>query len=660
VTTSSPQRRPHTLLLKFAYGALFVVALPGLLAIWSWRLDNLGAIVSPINVTPFLALAGLLAGASLMLAGMHALWVFGKGLPMNAFPPKHLVERSVFRLFPHPIYVGFCLCVFSYFALVESRAGFWIAGPVAIGAIIALVFGYEGPELRQRLGEPRVHPLFSLPDEGDARLSLLKRVALIVLAWGPWAVAYSLLSGLPTPASAEELRFSFEWGLPRPAYWLWIYSLAYPFAALAPLVFRDGREARLTIQGIWTASAVGFLWMLLFPCKATLLLPVDGSHDWLVVANRTLDAEWLACPSFHSAWALTAAGIYGRNSRVLRIPSFILAVLIAASCIGTGSHALIDVLAGVPLAALALNFQKIANTLVETSQNIANSWKAWRTGQFRIISHATWTAASAFAGTLIVLGLVGSDRVWPLLVVIVSGVSGALGFGWLVEGKQLSRPFGYFGFLLGAMAALAIIWIFRPEEAVALAAAIAVAAPITQALGRGRCLVQGCCHGRHGQGPWTIRVRAPQSRIVCVAGMDDTPVYATQLIAAILNLAITGILLIAWRTHAAALFVGGFYLVLTALARFAEEGWRGEPQTPHKYGLSIYQWICVALVLTGIGISMLASPPVPGAVGLSTISIVTAAGVALVLSFAMSVDWPDSNLPLSRLAPPLAARQSRL
>jgi len=656
---NSPQRRGRTLLLKCAYGVLFVLFIPGLLTIWSWRLDGLRTIASPIVVPPSLASAGLLAGALLMLAGMHALWVFGKGLPMNAFPPKNLVERSVFRLFPHPIYVGFCLCVFSCFALVGSRAGFWIAGPVTIGAIIALVFGYEGPELRQRLGEPRVRALFSLPDDEDDRLSLLTRVALILLAWAPWAVVYSLLSGLPTPSSVEELRFPFEWSLPRPAYWFWIYSLAYPFVALAPLAFREGRSARLTIQGIWTASAIGFLWMLLFPGKAAFLQPAESSYDWLVIANRTLDAEWLACPSFHSAWAFTAAGIYARNYRALRIPSFILAALIAVSCVASGSHALIDVLAGVLLAALALNFDKIANALVETSQKTANSWKSWRIGRFRIISHATWTAASACAGTLIVLGLAGSSHIWSLLVVTASGVSGALGFGWLVEGKHLSRPFGYFGFLLGAMGALAIIWIFSSEEAMILAAAIAVAAPMTQALGRGRCLVQGCCHGRHGQGLWTIRVHAPQSRIVCVAGLNDTPVYATQLISAILNLAIACILLIAWRAHAAALFIGGLYLLLTALARFAEEGWRGEPQTPGKYGLSIYQWICVALALAGIGISIIASPPVPAAHGLSAVSFATAAGVALILAFAMSVDWPDSNLPLSRLAPPLPDSDGR-
>jgi len=651
VTVNPSRKGICTLLLKSAYGALFAVVLPLLLAGWAWRLDDLGTITWPVIVPPALAWIGLCCGALLMLAGMRALWVFGKGLPMNAFPPQHRVERSVFRLVPHPIYSGFCLGLFGYFALVRSPAGFWIVGPVTILAVLALVFGYEGPELRQRLGEPRVAALFSLSDDGDSDLSVSQRVALILLAWGPWAVVYALLSGVPTPPAAQELRFAFEWSLPRPALWFWIYSLAYPFVALAPLAFRKAREARTTIQGIWTASALGFLWMLLVPAKALLLEPA-GSPDWLVLANRTLDAEWLACPSFHAAWAFTAAAVYARSYRASRIPSFLAAALIAVSCVASGSHAVIDILAGVALAAFAINYGAITAALVARCGKIANSWKAWRLGRLRILSHASWTAASAFAGTLIVLCLTGPDSIASLLLVTGFGLAGALGFGWLVEGRHLSRPFGYFGFLLGALVALALIWIFSAGEATVLAAALSVAAPVTQALGRGRCLVQGCCHGRHGEGLWTIRVHAPQSRIVCVAGLKDEPVYATQLFSALLNLAISCLLLIAWCSHAGAILIGGLYLVLAALARFAEEGWRGEPQTPRKYGLSLYQWICVAIALAGIAVSMVASPAVHAASGLNASAVAVAVAVALILAFAMSVDWPDSRLPLSRLAPP--------
>lgn len=120
----------------------------------------------------------------------------------------------------------------------------------------------------------------------------------------------------------------------------------------------------------------------------------------------------------------------------------------------------------------------------------------------------------------------------------------------------------------------------------------------------------------------------------------------------LLNLAVCAVLLMAWRAHSGSLFIGGLYLVLTALARFGEEGWRGEPQTPGKCGLSLYQWICIPTVLVGVGTSMIASTPVPIAAGLDGNSLLTVAGLALFLALMMSCDWPRMHLPFSRLAPP--------
>jgi protein-S-isoprenylcysteine O-methyltransferase Ste14 len=134
---------------KFAYGALFVLAWPALLAVWAQRLDRLGAVPWPAPSALVWA-AGLATGLALMAAAMHALWRHGGGLPMNAFPPDRLVERSVFGVFNHPIYVGFCLAAFSLASLAGSPAGFWLVAPVASCAAAALVCGYEGPALAAR------------------------------------------------------------------------------------------------------------------------------------------------------------------------------------------------------------------------------------------------------------------------------------------------------------------------------------------------------------------------------------------------------------------------------------------------------------------------------------------------------------------------------
>src|SRR5262249_49500103 len=159
----------------------------------------------------------------------------------------------------------------------------------------------------------------------------------------------------PAPAGAGELRFAFELDWPRSAWWLWPYSAAYPFAALCLFAARSNREARHLIVGIWIASAAGFAAMLVWPAKA-MLLPPMSADGMLATINRALDADWLACPSFHVAWSLLAAHVYAGRWPRLGVVAYAAAVVIAASCIATGAHALIDVVMGVVLAAMAASW----------------------------------------------------------------------------------------------------------------------------------------------------------------------------------------------------------------------------------------------------------------------------------------------------------------
>jgi prolipoprotein diacylglyceryltransferase len=164
----------------------------------------------------------------------------------------------------------------------------------------------------------------------------------------------------------------------------------------------------------------------------------------------------------------------------------------------------------------------------------------------------------------------------------------------------------------------------------------AAAAPLAQAIGRGRCLVQGCCHGGPDAGRFAIRVENPMSRIACVAHLRGTPVGAIQLFSASVNVAIAAVLLRLWGAAAPAGLICGLYLVLTGLARFAEEGSRGEPQTPVLAGLTIYQWLSIAAFVAGAAVAMTPSTPVHP-----------------------SVDWPRTRLPMSLLAPPDTAPAAR-
>jgi hypothetical protein len=637
---------------KVLYGSLFVVAWPAALARWAWGLDRQEWVTWPVPVPATAGATVVLLGVALMCAAMIALWVHGGGLPMNAFPPKRRVERSVYRLFAHPIYVGFSIAAFAVAAAAGSPSGFWVVAPITVLAAVALVLGYEGPDVLARFGPRRTRPLLALAPDDDGAASRVTRAVAVVLAWGTWAVVYALLSRMPAPEAARELRFAFEIARPRPAWWIWPYSLAYPFVALCPLVLATNREVRQFVLAVWIGSAVGFAAMLLWPAKAEWLVPTSGGGLMLAL-NRGLDADWLACPSFHVAWSFLAAHVYARRWPQLRVPAYALAVIIAVSSVASGAHAAIDAVAGLALAGIAVRHDAILHALVRHGEAIANSWHAWRIGPLRVISHAGWTATAAFAGTLGAAMLAGQGAALEIGLVGAGGLIGALAFGCLVEGRHFARPFGYFGFLFGGLAVLAVLATASslPDTA-RIAAALAAVAPLTQAIGRGRCLVQGCCHGHAGFGDLAIRVWHPMSRTSCIPHLAGIPVWPTQLISAGANVAISAVLLRLWATGAPAAFICGLYLVLIGLVRFAEEGLRGEPQTPVWRGLSIYQWLSVLIFLGGAVVTALPSERVILAPHLETAAAWVALVAAVVAATAMSVDWPETQWPMSRLSAP--------
>src|SRR4051794_2047064 len=192
-------RSGDSLIGKTAYGLTFVLLWPALLAAWACRLDQSAFVTWPVPLAAPVAASALVSGIVLIAVAMRALWVHGGGLPMNAFPPRRLVERSAYRLFTHPIYLGHALSVFGAAALANSSAGFWIVAPVAALAAVALVLGHEGRAAHVRLGPRRNRALLSLPPADEAAASLATRCAAIVLAWGAWAAAYAALSQVPTP-----------------------------------------------------------------------------------------------------------------------------------------------------------------------------------------------------------------------------------------------------------------------------------------------------------------------------------------------------------------------------------------------------------------------------------------------------------------------------
>jgi hypothetical protein len=130
------------------------------------------------------------------------------------------------------------------------------------------------------------------------------------------------------------------------------------------------------------------------------------------------------------------------------------------------------------------------------------------------------------------------------------------------------------------------------------------------------------------------------------------PLHPTPLYSILANLVLGILLARLWSLGATEGMITGLYLALAGLVRFVEEGFRGEPQTPWIGGLRLYQWLAVALLVTGAWITTVAQDPVPRhglSLGIPVLGLAMGFGVLCVL--AMGVDFPRSNRRFARLAP---------
>jgi prolipoprotein diacylglyceryltransferase len=269
----------------------------------------------------------------------------------------------------------------------------------------------------------------------------------------------------------------------------------------------------------------------------------------------------------------------------------------------------------------------------------------WRFGPLRVINYAFYAAAAAFVQVAIVMGVLGPGREWKVLITAAVGLVFSGAWAQLVEGSsRLRRPFGFYGGLIGVGLACLI---FR--ERWLLLAANCLAAPWMQAIGRVRCLVNGCCHGKPTSAEIGIRVTHARSRVSRLAELGGVPIHPTQLYSILSNIFLGSILARMWISGCSLSLIAGVYAIGNGLARFAEEAYRGEPQTAMVLGLRLYQWMAVGTVVIGAVVSTLTSLRAPGW-DLSGVGWMLAAGFALITGVALGADFPESQRTLARLA----------
>ncbi len=501
------------ILLKFLYGTLFIIILPVCLFFWAIYLNN--SVDLPVPAWEPAAIAGMASGSLLIAKGMFDLWFKGKGLPMNAFPPKKFVTRGIYSWLSHPIYIGVSLLSIGLSFWFRSGSGLYIVTPLLVLGMMSLVYGYEKAVILKTFGDQvnQHHPILSIPVSGKRRRPVITVIIFIPTTMYLWAVLYLFNSSF--------------------------------------------------IKDVFTFSLFSL---------ATLFIAFIYNEIWNVLKSFS---EWVA------------------NSR--------------------------------------------------------HDWLFFR-GRFRIINHSIFSGLAGAVAAGFLTYIIGNSL--AVLLIGCCAILGAAGFAQFRWGSaSLLRPFGYWGSIIGGIAGMLLVKpIFDIPIYQSVIAGI-LCAPFTQAIGRLRCLSQGCCHGPVTNRKLGIRVWQSQSRVVTLSELKGEYIFPTQLFSILFNV-LLGILFIAiWSSQKFDVsIIIGLYLILTGIERFTEDAYRGEKQTRSVKGLLENQWIAMGAVVTGIIVTILPSTSIKVSGEFSPVLWGTAVLGGLITAFAMSMDFPKSNIKYSRLS----------
>jgi protein-S-isoprenylcysteine O-methyltransferase Ste14 len=586
---------------KVSYGLLFVAGLPVGAVLWARATEDV--VLLPAVRAPFLGNGLVMLGAAMIAVAMRALWVRGGGLPMNPFPPPRRVEDGIYGLVRHPIYLGATALGLGLSLREGSASGLWLVTPALTLAWLALVWGYEARDLRRRFGPPYPVKLALPADVPSSALAGERTTALLVLI-GPVVLAVRMLAVL-------------DRGPPLGVSW------SEPWATLA----RASPVVVVAVAIVFTRSAAALRRLTL---RCVLALGLALAVCVAIPGDSLGRGDWVASALVAWAWMIP-----GWPARVCAVA---VSVAWGPALAGCGL-----------LLALISRPEWLWGGIRHAGERVANSLRLWMVGPVRVLSGAGLTFVSGFCMLAAASVLAGPHATLALGVgAVVSVVCSALWAQAVEGGHALSRPFGFYGSVLGLLigAALAPLWGSSPALIVA---AYAASGPIFMVVGRLRCLQQGCCHGAPAAPEIGIRYRHPISRVTTRTPWRDVPLHPTPVYSSLFHAVIGALVIRLWIEGSALGVLTGVTFILSGLARFVEESYRGEPQTPVYLGLRLYQYLALASIAGGIAFTILGSrrpAPIPEA---SAGGVVMAVLVGLFIAFATGVDFPRSSRRFARL-----------
>jgi protein-S-isoprenylcysteine O-methyltransferase Ste14 len=121
----------------------------GLIPWWltRWRIHHTGeAAWIPLRV---LGVALILAGLPVLVAAFVQFVREGSGTPAPVAPTEHLVVGGLYRYVRNPMYLAVMALIVGQALLLAQPGLLWYAA-IAGAAMVAFVYGYEQPALRQQ------------------------------------------------------------------------------------------------------------------------------------------------------------------------------------------------------------------------------------------------------------------------------------------------------------------------------------------------------------------------------------------------------------------------------------------------------------------------------------------------------------------------------
>ena len=423
---------------KILYALIFLLFIPSVLLFWAKFTEDIIRFPAIKSTTTGWTL--IIGGSLWILLAMFTLKKYGKGLPMNAYPPPRFVNRGPYRLFQHPIYWGFGILMVGYFILAGSASGLWLVTPITILGMIALVLGYEEIDLKKRFPDKTIKTVLDLPEKETESPGVRVRFASLF-----WVVGFLLLGNFLTAKLAGNTPAL----LGKPLVTTLSIEIKYlPFLSIIFLIATPFLLKRKDILREWTLSGIIALCVsifiaLLYPTLGAQYLPFEDS----IIITVPIYLILLSLKSII------------RQSKQLGIFFSLVTVALVVIQLTISRSAALHFASSILIFLLSANYYRIWLFLKNSTEKITNSWKEWVFGKVRVINHGFYVGVGTFFGILLSGILVGDDYAWAILIFAFIVIVFSALLAQIIEGSEkLKRPYGYYGALVGIIFASLVIW----------------------------------------------------------------------------------------------------------------------------------------------------------------------------------------------------------